>query len=311
MHQNRLHVSALGLALATLRRGANLSQVEVAERAKCARTTVISAEAGRGAASAYLALATELEHEISGRSLPPGATLSERLAALRARQGTSRRDLARQADVSPTTLATMEGGSLGHLAAVERVGIALGAGLRLVPRGASPGFWTNAAASSAYEAWTTPPDLLARIYPLLPEGRFCLDPCSPTADKRRAPVRAMLHYTAEDDGLSLPWRGRTVWLNPPYGRSTGSWTAKARIEVSTGNVGAVFGLFPARTDTRWWTDVAGHADVLMLRGRLKFGNSTAPAPFPSALSIWGGDDALRLGLQRAFSEAWYINRPAG
>lgn len=46
-------------------------------------------------------------------------------------------------------------------------------------------------------------------------GRFDLDPCSPR--KAAAPVRARVHLTAEDDGLSLAWHG-TVFVNPPYGR---------------------------------------------------------------------------------------------
>jgi hypothetical protein len=179
-----------------------------------------------------------------------------------------------------------------------------------LPEGTPARFWSSAAVSSAHDAWTTPPDLLARLYPLLPGNQFDLDPCSPTADRRRAPVRALLHYTEADDGLSLPWRGM-VWMNPPYGRQIGAWTAKARVEVKAGNAQTVLGLVPARSDTRWWhADVAGHADVVMMQGRLKFGDGAASAPFASALVVWGSDDTLRAGLRSEFDDAWHVGEAA-
>lgn len=50
-------------------------------------------------------------------------------------------------------------------------------------------------------------------------------------------------------------------------------------------------LIPARTDTSYWHDyIFGTAEVEFIRGRLKFeqgGVSTDPAPFPSAIVIFG------------------------
>jgi hypothetical protein len=57
-----------------------------------------------------------------------------------------------------------------------------------------------------------------------------------------------MHFTAEDDGLSLPWHG-TVFVNPPYGRQLPAWIAKAHAEVEQGNARLVVALIPARTDT--------------------------------------------------------------
>lgn len=45
-----------------------------------------------------------------------------------------------------------------------------------------------------------------------------LDPAS--CLEANATVRAERIYTLADDGLSKPWVARTVWLNPPYGRSS-------------------------------------------------------------------------------------------
>lgn len=48
-------------------------------------------------------------------------------------------------------------------------------------------------------------------------------------------------------------------------------------------------LVPSRTDTTWWHKVAKRGQVIFLRGRLRFGLSSTPAPFPSAIVIfWGG-----------------------
>lgn len=88
------------------------------------------------------------------------------------------------------------------------------------------------ALSSASPEWPTPQwivDQLAAEF-----GPFDLDPAA-TEDNAKAPV----FYTADDDGLSRPWKGR-VWLNPPYGRtdahgrSIGAWMGKAADEVRTG-----------------------------------------------------------------------------
>jgi hypothetical protein len=108
-------------------------------------------------------------------------------------------------------------------------------------------------------------------------GRFDLDPCAPRRSRTR--VRARKHLIAEDDGLSAPWRG-VVFVNPPYGRTLGSWVAKAHREVELGHAETVVALLPARPDTAYWHGhVAGRAAVYFLRGRLRFGAGDQGAPF--------------------------------
>lgn len=113
------------------------------------------------------------------------------------------------------------------------------------------------------DEWSTPPDLFAALAEEF--GRFDLDAAATSAT-----ALAHRYYTAEDDGLVQPWSG-TVWCNPPYSR-----------------VGAfVVVLVPARTDTKWWHESAVEADeIRFLRGRLRFGNAKAGAPFPSAVLVF-------------------------
>lgn len=243
---------------------------------------------------------------VDGQSLPPGNGLGERLAAARRRRGWGRRAVAAAAGVSPTTVEALEGGALGRVDTAVRVAEALGVRLHLVPADAAASFWSAAGTSSAHHGWTTPPELLERLYEVV-GGGFDLDSCSPT---RRGPVRARLRYTADDDGLALPWRG-TVYVNPPYGRQLPLWIAKARREVEEGRAAVVIALVPTRTDTRWWHEhVAGHADIWMLRGRLAFGNGSQAAPFPSAIIAWEADEGRRTEMATAFPGAWHVPAPS-
>lgn len=45
-------------------------------------------------------------------------------------------------------------------------------------------------------------------------------------------------------------------------------------------------LVPSRTDTDWWHRFAMKGEVRLLRGRLRFGDAKANAPFPSAVIVF-------------------------
>lgn len=305
MRQKRFH-SPLGVDLRSARLAAGLTQAELATRVGVSLPTLRQAERGQGSLSTFVTVAEALGQATGGRSLPPGKTLGARLAALRKRKGIGRRTLAEAAAISPTTLAAVERDGGVHLATVIRIGDALGAQLRLVPKGSAVPFWTGTAASSAHEGWTTPPEILERLYAVV-GGQFGLDPCSPVRKGPRAPVRARLRYVAEDDALVLPWRASSVFMNPPYGRQLRAWVAKARQEAADGRADVVVGLVPARCDTGWWHQhIADVADVWLLRGRLAFGDGAQAAPFPSAIVIWNADDAHRAGMAAAFPTAWHV-----
>lgn len=128
---------------------------------------------------------------------------------------------------------------------------------------------------SGSDEWSTPPDLFAELDREL--GPFTLDAAATDAN-----ALCPAYFTAADDGLTQEWTG-TVWLNPPYS-SIAKWVAKAHQSAQEGATVAV--LVPARTDTVWWHEHATDAEVRFLRGRLKFGDATSGAPFPSALLIF-------------------------
>ena len=129
--------------------------------------------------------------------------------------------------------------------------------------------------SSATDLWATPQDFFDKqnvIY------NFTLDVCA-TADN----TKCARFFTETDDGLAQDWTG-VCWMNPPYGRTIGHWMRKAYESYLAG--ATVVCLVPARTDTRWWHDYAMKGRIEFIRGRLKFGNATNSAPFPSALVIF-------------------------
>lgn len=101
-------------------------------------------------------------------------------------------------------------------------------------------------------------------------------------------AKCPFYITEEWDTLTTCWggRGTKVWLNPPYGRGIGKFTAKALEETECGVTTVC--LLPARTDTRWWHDtVKDHADYIQyIKGRLTFKGMESGAPFPSAIAIY-------------------------
>lgn len=121
--------------------------------------------------------------------------------------------------------------------------------------------------------------------------RFDLDPCAPI---NRPWDTALIHFTKEDDGLSLPWGGR-VWLNPPYGKETGIWLEK----MAAHNNGTA--LIFARTDTDMffkyvWSKATA---LLFIKGRITFLDVSgvphkANSGGPSVLIAYGYYDAYLL-----------------
>jgi hypothetical protein len=113
--------------------------------------------------------------------------------------------------------------------------------------------------------WATP----QAVYEALDaEFHFNLDPCP-------------LGGIHSKDGLNTSWVGKRVYCNPPYGPTVHAWLEKAsEAEI------AVY-LLPARTDTRWFHDLALKAsEIRFIKGRLKFGDSKNSAPFPSMILIF-------------------------
>ena len=140
--------------------------------------------------------------------------------------------------------------------------------------------------SSSTSEWATPQALFDKLDATF---HFTLDVCATKYNAKCAKF-----FTEEDDGLKQDWGGDIIWCNPPYGRKIGDWVRKC-----AEHQGIAVMLLPARTDTRWWHEYIANnptANVRFIKGRLKFGGATNPAPFPSAIVIffnttieeWGG-----------------------
>lgn len=132
-------------------------------------------------------------------------------------------------------------------------------------------------------------------------GAIDLDPCSNSKDAPNVP--ALDHYTAADDGLSMPWFGR-VYMNPPYGRVIGGWTEKLAAEYEAGNVTEAIALVPGRIDTQWWQALGENYHACFVTGRLTFIGNDDPAPFPSTVFYFGENVAKFFEVFSAIGQIW-------
>jgi phage N-6-adenine-methyltransferase len=109
------------------------------------------------------------------------------------------------------------------------------------------------------------------------------------------------YFTIENDALNQNWFNyNSIYCNPPYGRKIGKFVKKSYEESLKGAI--VVLLIPARTDTKWWFEYCSKGNVKFIIGRLKFINKLSPsykkdlsmklspAPFPSAIVIFGEDN---------------------
>jgi len=97
--------------------------------------------------------------------------------------------------------------------------------------------------SSKTEEQYTPPEWWQRVIMVM--GRIDVDPAA-DPDKR---VLAQHHFTKNEDGLKQPWEGK-VFLNPPFGRSVGTWFIKLKEEFKKGNTTEAIVLWKAALETR-------------------------------------------------------------
>lgn len=132
--------------------------------------------------------------------------------------------------------------------------------------------------SSATDVWATPQSLFDELNA---EFGFTLDVCAMPEN-----AKCDRFFSPEMDGLTQAWTG-VCWMNPPYGKTIGHWVRKAFESAAAGTT--VVCLLPSRTDTAWWHEYVTKADeVRFVRGRLRFGNASSGAPFPSAIVIFRG-----------------------
>lgn len=129
--------------------------------------------------------------------------------------------------------------------------------------------------SSKTDLWATPQGFFDELNK---EFAFTTDVCAIPEN-----AKCDRFFSPETDGLKQDWSG-VCWCNPPYGKEIGKWVKKAHDSRCT-----VVGLLPARTDTKWFHEyILGKAEIRFIKGRLKFGGASTPAPFPSMVVIWRG-----------------------
>lgn len=132
--------------------------------------------------------------------------------------------------------------------------------------------------SSRSDNWATPTDLFNKLNE---EFHFNLDPCANAYNHK-----CDRYFTKEQDGLKQNWGGNRVFCNPPYGKEINKWVLKCSEESKKNNTLVVM-LIPARTDTRWFHDyIYEKAEIRFIKGRLRFGESKNPAPFPSMIVVF-------------------------
>src|SRR5437762_262384 len=89
------------------------------------------------------------------------------------------------------------------------------------------------------ERYSTPPHIPKAILAAFGWQKFCLDPASPNPPT--IPCRKF--FTEDDDGLSQPWYGSLVFLNPPY-VALQRWIDKAVYEHKIGRAAKIVMLLP-------------------------------------------------------------------
>lgn len=129
--------------------------------------------------------------------------------------------------------------------------------------------------SSKSDEYSTPQFLFDKLDK---KWHFTLDPCATDQNHKCAK-----YYTIDDDGLSKSWKDEVVFINPPYSKLA-QWLEKAHYETINNDAVCVM-LIPSRTDTVAWHKyvMSGGSEITFIKGRLKFGNETNCAPFPSCI----------------------------
>lgn len=121
--------------------------------------------------------------------------------------------------------------------------------------------------NSGNNEWYTPKEYIDIARAVL--GEIDLDPAS--CEYANKTVKAKQYYSAENDGLTKPWKGK-VWMNPPYSSDLISkFTAKFATEYITGNITEGIVLVNNATETGWFSSLVTVASAVAFpHGRIRY-----------------------------------------
>ena len=109
----------------------------------------------------------------------------------------------------------------------------------------------------------TPDYVLGPVRRLL--GAIDMDPCTESDN----PIGAVEFYCLPQDGCALPWKGETVFCNPPYGSAKDRWITRC---IAEGRKRKVVLLIPSHSDTLGFQKALwACSSVIFIRSRLRFG----------------------------------------
>jgi hypothetical protein len=150
--------------------------------------------------------------------------------------------------------------------------------------------------SSSSNEYYTPLWLTSLVKDGLYDGQIDLDPASSHAANRQN-VRALEYYTAEDDGLSRPWRGN-VFLNPPYGyrgqkSQADDWFRAAIRKYESGEIRSCVLVLKAAVGYQWFHKVYSYPCCFMYN-KVHFEALHAPSKNPhGTVVVYLGPDVDR------------------
>ena len=164
--------------------------------------------------------------------------------------------------------------------------------------------------SSETNEWYTPVAYLQSVREFL--GEIDLDPASNAIANET--VQAKEIYTANDNGLVLPWNGR-VFVNPPYGVESGQSLAgkfcvKAIKEHAGGNASEVIMLVNSVHSQKWQAPLYDYT-VCFVDHRIKFVNGDGGEnENPTFQNIFVYLGPRKEEFATAFSKFGYVMVPA-
>ncbi len=271
----------MGSLLRAERKAKGKTLIEIADALAISPNTVWQLEKqNRGTMAGLQRICDFLGLEWAG--LPAGRSLGARILSARLKRSWTQEIVANKAGISRPAVSRVEA-DRGQISSVCAV-------LEVVAPDFRPRKPVIRQFVKSQDVKLTPPDFVEQLVWVL--GEIELDPCS----HPNSLVPATRHFFERDDGLSLSWKARTVFVNPPYSVAN-KFMRKAHAEWLSESAKCVILLLPARTHTKVFSEIAGDADIIFLRNRLRFWSEEQTplperAPFSSVVMIFGGDQGI-------------------